>query len=684
MLGAVPNEHMRVAVAVTGSPMDPHRRESPAGKQPSRPADDEGVSVDVVTVPAWQLYAGALLQREALLCRISRGRGPDGLAGLRIDDERVEALLAELVGDVDTATLGAARDRLEPIVEQRRTDFVQELSGGAALATLVGNARLSDDEAAVLAVLCAVDLDPRLQRLVAFLNDDVQRSRPTLDLLRRLFGPQHPGPLAVGPDARLCRAALARVEGSGPWGAQVAAVEPSVMWALAGDPSMDPELPVGVRIYEPGVPVSGDLLVLVTGDDPTRRRQLAAAAIAGSRFLVTPEPGDDHAWRAVVREATVRGIGVIVEVDDTLHPDSRRWIDRATHLPWAVSARFELPLPVLPGRRWRELHATADEPTDEEWTSALGPDVPRGHRLTAQQLELVATAYEGLDHDLDAAVRRLASGRIDQLATRIRPRRSWADVVLPPYQLAQLRELVARYRQRERVYGEWGFPALPSAGLVGLFSGPSGTGKSLSAEVIAADLGLDLFKIDLSSVVSKYIGETEKNLEEIFDAASAGNLVLFFDEADSIFGKRSEVSDAKDRYANIETSYLLQRLERYDGLVLLATNLQKNIDQAFVRRIDVAVEFTVPEESERRAIWRHCFPESAPLGDVDFDFLAARFKIAGGSIKKASLYAAFLAADAGTEIDMRAVAVGLAREYQKLGRLRTPEDFGPYYELVSD
>jgi SpoVK/Ycf46/Vps4 family AAA+-type ATPase len=183
--------------------------------------------------------------------------------------------------------------------------------------------------------------------------------------------------------------------------------------------------------------------------------------------------------------------------------------------------------------------------------------------------------------------------------------------------------------------------------------------------------------------VSKYIGETEKNLERIFGAAAAGDLVLFFDEADALFGKRSEVSDAHDRYANIEVAYLLQRLESYHGLVVLATNLQRNIDQAFLRRVSVAVDFGPPDEPQRRAIWSLAFPDGAPVDDLDLDFLARQFKITGGVIRNAALGAAFLAADEGASIGMRHVVLALKREFQKLGRLRTEAEFARYFELVN-
>jgi len=211
----------------------------------------------------------------------------------------------------------------------------------------------------------------------------------------------------------------------------------------------------------------------------------------------------------------------------------------------------------------------------------------------------------------------------------------------------------------------------------------SGTGKTTAAEIIAGDLGLDMFKIDLSTVVSKYIGETEKNLEEIFAAAAAGNLVLLFDEADALFGKRSEVSDARDRYANVEVSYLLQRLETFEGLVVMTTNLQNNIDQAFLRRVHVTVEFPLPDPADRKKIWTRCLA-GAPLDNVDLDFLSTKFELAGGSIRNAALTSAFMAASAGKKVDMEALVLGLKREMQKLGRLTTQADFGKYYDLVKD
>jgi AAA+ superfamily predicted ATPase len=454
-----------------------------------------------------------------------------------------------------------------------------------------------------------------------------------------------------------------------------------VAWALAGDRSLEPALPTGAWMLGGADPGGADL-VFVTGDDKVRRMQAAVEATANDAFLVVDQPTTDEEWEAVVRSATISGAGVLVELGETISAAARRWIERADHLAWAVTSKSELALDEMPRRAWTELRAPKGEATSEEWDAALGDMDRNGHRLTAEQLRLVTTAVRR-GGDVEAGIRRLAAGPFDKLAMRIRPQRTWDDIILSTDKVQGLHELTSRYRHREVVHGEWGFPAIPAAGLVAMFSGPSGTGKTLAAEIVAGDLGLDLFKIDLSSIVSKYIGETEKNLERVFSAATSTNTVLFFDEADSLFGKRSEVTDARDRYANLEVSYLLQRLEAYDGLVILATNFQKNIDDAFLRRIHVALEFTMPLEAERLALWQHAIPPGAPSKDIDWEFLARQFELSGGSIKGAALHAAFLAAEAGEPITMELLMLALKREFQKLGRLRTQTEFGKFTKLVS-
>lgn len=286
--------------------------------------------------------------------------------------------------------------------------------------------------------------------------------------------------------------------------------------------------------------------------------------------------------------------------------------------------------------------------------------------------------------DLYRACRNRSSLKLNSLARKINPRRKWKDLVLAAAVKEQLEEICAFVRHKETVFSEWGFDKKLSLGkgLNILFAGPSGTGKTLAAEVIAGEVGLDLYKIDLSGIVSKYIGETEKNLKKIFGEAETCNAILFFDEADALFGKRSEVNDSHDRYANIEVNYLLQQMEEHEGTIILASNYKKNLDDAFIRRLQFAVEFPIPDETARKEIWIGMFPENSRLGgDVDFIFLS-KFKLTGGNIKNIALLAAVLAADGSGVIGMKEILRALKREFQKMGKICTPADFGAYYELV--
>jgi AAA+ superfamily predicted ATPase len=291
-----------------------------------------------------------------------------------------------------------------------------------------------------------------------------------------------------------------------------------------------------------------------------------------------------------------------------------------------------------------------------------------------------------LDSLLLAAARQQTRHVIANLAQLIEPRRSWDDLILPDDALAQLREIHARFLHRDQVLGEWGFGNKLGAGTgtVVLFAGPSGTGKTMAAEVLAQTLGLDLYRIDLASVVSKYIGETEKNLDRLFNAADQANGVLFFDEADALFGKRTEVKDAHDRYANLETSYLLQKLEQYQGIAILASNLRQNLDEAFVRRLAFIVHFPFPDASLRRRIWAAVWPTDIQLAqDVDQDQLARELKLSGGNIKNVALAAAFLAAASGNIIERAHILGAVEREFQKLGRPHPNLNLNPNSNLAT-
>jgi SpoVK/Ycf46/Vps4 family AAA+-type ATPase len=280
--------------------------------------------------------------------------------------------------------------------------------------------------------------------------------------------------------------------------------------------------------------------------------------------------------------------------------------------------------------------------------------------------------------DLYEACRLQSNQKLSTLARKIVPKYTWHDIVLPRDHVERLREICNHVKFRERVHGDWGFDQKLSLGkgLSVLFAGPSGTGKTMAAEIIAATLGLELYKIDLSTVVSKYIGDTEKNLSRIFAEAETSNAILFFDEADALFGKRSDVKDSHDRYANIEIGYLLQRMEEYDGVVVLATNFRKNMDEAFVRRLQFTVEFPFPNEEDRRRIWQGVWPDDTPRDPaLDIDFMARRFEITGGSIRNIALASAFLAAADGNVVTMSHLIHATKREFQKMGKVLTEGEF---------
>lgn len=286
--------------------------------------------------------------------------------------------------------------------------------------------------------------------------------------------------------------------------------------------------------------------------------------------------------------------------------------------------------------------------------------------------------------DLYRGCKAQSNQKLSSMAKKIEPRYTWEEIILPNDVKEQLREISSHVKYRETVYSDWGFDRKLSLGkgLNIFFSGTSGTGKTMAAEIIAKEVGLDLYKIDLSSLVSKYIGETEKNLNKIFKEAETSNAILFFDEADAIFGKRSEIKDSHDRYANIEVNYLLQKMEEHEGIVILASNYKKNIDDAFLRRLHFAIEFPFPNETLRKKIWKNIFPKETPVNDdIDFGFLA-NFKITGGNIKNIVLAATFLAAEGSRIVKMEYIIKATKREFQKMGKLCTQKEFGEYYEHI--
>lgn len=313
--------------------------------------------------------------------------------------------------------------------------------------------------------------------------------------------------------------------------------------------------------------------------------------------------------------------------------------------------------------------------------------------LTPDQIaDAVATVYHtarwqqslpSFSH-LCSAARAQTGHDLANLAQKITPKYTWEDIVLPPNQLTQLQDICKEVAYRDLVHQKWGFAEKLSLGkgLNVLFSGSAGTGKTMAAEVIAQQLQLDLYKIDLSQIVSKYIGETEKNLNLIFTAATNSHAILLFDEADALFGKRSEVQDARDRYANIEVGYLLQKMEEYDGVAILTTNLRDNMDKAFERRLRFMIEFPLPDKKHRQLIWQKIFPKHTPCHpELDLDFLAQNFALTGANIRNIALSAAFFAADDGGVIEMTHMIRAMRREYQKMGQVLRDHDLGEYVKL---
>jgi hypothetical protein len=646
----------------------------------------------------------------------------DRFRGLYISDGHVD----ELLSAIDTPRSLAFSDpdlrELECRVEEV-ADAALAAGHDLRLRRLAETFRLEQDDIEILLVALAPDLDQRFEKLYAYLQDDVSRRRASVGLTLELLG----GPLAtldrnrVAPHSALVASGLLLVEElDRPFLTRSLRVPDRVAAHLLGSDSPDPRLepllaetqplrlePAGalIRSYERGA-----RLWYVRERFGSAAVAMAAAALneAGVSPLAVDltrlTQADDAVELAALaaREARLRGGGLICTPVEVV----------AERGPAAVRAFAEADCPVvLVGNRiwdpaWsRRTPILLDAPVpsvaqrDALWLGALNGDAKTvvnpaaatmSFRLTPEQVVRAARAArqqadaENRDlsaADLHAGARAQNAAGLDRLARRVQPRVDWNELVLTDLALTQLGELTARARHRERVLDEWGMGARAAKGrgLTSLFAGDSGTGKTISAEVVAHDLGLDLYVIDLSTVIDKYIGETEKNLDRIFNEADRVNGVLLFDEADAIFGKRSEVKDARDRYANVEIAYLLQRMEQFDGVAILTTNLRANLDEAFLRRLDVIVDFPMPEEDDRRKLWAlHLRPDLPRTNDIDLDFLSAAFKLSGGNIRNICLAAAFLAAAQDRPVTMLDLIRATEREYQKLGRLTHEAEFGPY------
>lgn len=426
------------------------------------------------------------------------------------------------------------------------------------------------------------------------------------------------------------------------------------------------------------------------------------------------EPDHRSFLKSLFREALLQSAVVFLKGGDRLYQDDeksdafRRTILRIINdISWItfISAEnlwmpgggdgvyqwypFEVKFPGYHERKliWKDF--LINEVSDEDIDALSG----RFNFTGAQIKSVVNHARQAMNgnmltiKDIYSACAIHSNHRLSAYSKRLSSCYKWEDIVLPEDKLNQLRDILNYIKYKHIVYFRWGFDKKSTLGLGVniLFSGSSGTGKTMAASIIADELGLEIYRIDLSAIVSKYIGETEKNLNRIFRESNSGNVILFFDEADALFGKRSEVKDSHDRYANIEISHLLQKMEEHEGIVILATNLSKNIDDAFSRRMHFTVEFPFPGKDEREAIWRKMFPANAPVSkDIDYGFLAGRFKIAGGNIRNIAVASAFYAAEASSEIQMRHIILAVKREFQKMGKLCLKGDFGEFYKLLEE
>ena len=644
--------------------------------------------------------------RDAVDARRAADPNPDDpFRGLYLSNEAIDALL---------------EGHREPFAP-----FADSVPDGR-LRPLAERAGLTGVDVELLLVALAPDLDSRFEQFYGYLNDDVTRRRASAGLALRLCGipeASAAGRARLDADSPLITCGLLTVgEEERPFLSRTLRVPDRVVNHLLGDDRLSPELAgcahLGTELVDvPGRDrlaraIRGQVGLVYLKEHPgggAEELGVGALAAAGFPALVVDaarwmsEPGHTELTGSLRREALLRGAGIVVgpiddapRLEELAHPaiplvahgtgawDPRWSATPPLHLdalPLSAASRAELWRSCLDGRLAPDV-----DPGEVTAHFVLGPgQIARA----AKAASVTALADDGLvrTSHLAAGARSQNAAGLQRLARRIEPAVGWADLVLPAGVLSLLDELAARAKYRDQVLDEWRMRpgGGRGRGVTGLFAGDSGTGKTMSAEVIASSLGLDLYTVNLATVVDKYVGETEKNLERIFTEASGVNGVLLFDEADAIFGKRSEVRDAHDRYANIESAYLLQRMETFDGIAVLATNLRANLDEAFTRRLDVIVDFPLPDVALRQQLWDRCLGARMPRGtDLDLGFLAEAFELAGGHIRSAAVTGAYLAAEAGRPVAMSDLVGAVAREYRKLGRLCLDREFGPYLAMVTD
>ena len=694
--------------------------------------------------------------------------GEDRFRGLYISEKEIDTIAGTLSlcqresspcqNNSDLTTLTELINRLEADVATKKQESLRR-GLVLRLQELDRLFHLSAFDIDVLLVSILPELDLKYQRLYAYLQDDVTKKGPTVDLVLRLLGESFEDRLtareAFSPEAPLIKYNLLclhdePIPRTAPLLSRSFQSDERITSYLLGSDQVDARLLPFAHLVNPNLKLHD----IILHDDTTHRldklvvhfkdrgiicnlhgtygvgRQATAEAVCSELGLpilivdvnrmVAADIPFEPLVRLIFREGRLQNAALYFNGYDLLLGDEKeikpsyesimaelesypQWVFLSGENEWQPKGMLhdkpfidiELPIPA-----YRERTELWERQRSGESALAVDinfADLAGKFRLSGGQIRDVIAVARGLAQwrdpenalitaqDLYAACRKQFRRTLSTLAHKIQPKYGWDDIILPKDQMEQLHEICSYIKYYHTVYGDWGFDRKLSTGkgLNVLFAGPSCTGKTMAAEIMANELGLDLYKIDLSAIVSKYIGETEKNLDRIFREAQTSNAILFFDEADALFGKRSEVRDSHDRYANIEMAYLLQKMDEYEGMVILATNLRKNMDEAFTRRMHFAVEFPFPEESDRYRIWQNVFPQEAPLATrIDLPFLARQFKITGGNIKNIALSAAFLAAQDGGVISMENIIWATKREFQKLGKLCTESDFEHYFEIV--
>jgi DNA polymerase III delta prime subunit len=630
-------------------------------------------------------------------------------------DRTTDAMLAELLRRLDLILAEAVGRRialnggvpLEP-TSLHIPDAADRLSEGDPLG-LARTFGLDALDQALFGFAIAPEIECRYQQTYCFLQGDAARRRPTVDLVLTILCGDISSRLRnatrVDQDAPLRRFGLMHVVATDATQAVGLTLE------LAPDPGFVRWL-LGASDFDPRLEGAEIVAPVDTGLDPALQDRIRETWLRMCRNASPPRIALYDGSR-VLRQRVAALLAaeidrpLVATVVDRGRPDehlqaalSRREAllrDAVLYVEGAPSVLGGLPAPAIagaagPGRLEAPGFRVETTPAIRRaaWRAVLGDNAIAelaGERypldieaieLAAQHARTEAAARNGAitSADVAAAAHAQAEGSLTRLASPVRAHGSWDELVLPDDVIAELRELVAHVKHRRTLRDAWGFDTRRGLlGVTALFAGPSGTGKSLAAEVVATELLLPLWRVDLSRVVSKYIGETERNLSEIFAAAESSGVMLLFDEADALFGKRSEVNDSHDRYANLEISFLLQRMEVYDGIAVLSTNLLRHVDDAFARRLTATVHFPFPDPALRKRLWEQVWPNRAPLADdLEFDELAEKYELTGGNIRNIAVAAATTAASDGRVIGMEHVVDAIAREFRKLGRSTTPAE----------